>query len=104
MAAPTVVILGTTRVNEFPPTGFRKAVDAQLTVDGTVGASLGQIPASLFKLKFIEQCSNLIQSDNSHVLPCNPSYDGSSLFGVTLGTGVPANIPVGTYGITLEGY
>jgi hypothetical protein len=104
MATPTVVLLSTTRTNEFPPTGKRKAVDAQLTVDGTVGATPGQIPASLFGLRYIEQCSNLIQSDNSHILPCNETYDGTSLLGSTLGTGVPANIPVGTYGIVLEGY
>ena len=79
-------------------------MDCQITVDGTVGASPGQIPASLYGLRYIEQVSNLIKSDNSAILPCNESYDGSSLLGVAVATGAPANIPAGTYGIVLEGY
>jgi hypothetical protein len=107
MAAPTAVILSGTRVNEFPPTGFRRCVEAQLTVDGTVGAALGSIPASTFKLKYIEQCSNLVKSDNSAVVGANPSYDGSSLLTLgTLGgaTSTPTNLAAGTYGVVMEGY
>lgn len=104
MAAPTAVILPASRVNEYPPSNQRKCIEAQLTVDGTVGALPGDIPASLFGLVFIEQNSNLTMSDNSHVANAAPAYNGGSLLGVAQSTGVVANIPAGTYFIVLEGY
>lgn len=107
MAAPTAVVLPASRNAEFPPTTKRKTIEAQLTVDGTVGALPGDIPASLFGLSFIETCDGSItKSDNLKIVVISPSYDGTSVLGrLNVGTadGV-ANIPAGTYFIVMEGY
>jgi hypothetical protein len=104
MAAPTVTILAPSRVVEFPPTGPRKVIECTIVCDGTVGASPGDIPASLFGLSYIEWSEPAVKSDNTLIITCCPTYDGTSLLGKAAGSAAPAAIPAGTYSLAVRGY
>jgi hypothetical protein len=106
MAAPTIVIqpYPTSRVAEYPPTSARKHIVAVLTVDGSVGASPGDIPATLFGLKYLEESSPLIKDDNTLIVDTSPTYDGTSLLGKAAGTAAPAAVPAGNYMVDVFGY
>jgi hypothetical protein len=109
MAAPTFVQNNpptepTSRVSEFPPTSKNKVIIGQLTVDGTVGASVGQIPASTFGLSYIERVEAGIKSDNTLIVNLCPSFDGSSLLNQGAGAHSTANIEAGTYLVKIFGY
>ncbi len=92
------------RVPEYPPTSPRKLIAGQLIADGATGATVGDIPASLFGLTFIERASAAVKDDNSLIVVVAPSFDGTSLLGKAAATAAPDNIPAGTYNLVLFGY
>lgn len=94
----------TGRVAEYPPTSPRKIIDAIYVAGGSDGAAAGDIPASIFGLTFIESASPAVKSDDSIVVVVAPSYDGASLLGKAAATAAAADIPSGTYKLTLTGY
>lgn len=94
----------TSRVREFPPSSQRKIIVATMTTDGNDGASAGDIPASVFGLSFIEAASPAVKDDNSLIVVVAPAYDGKSLLGKAAATAAAADIPSGTYLLTVEGY
>jgi hypothetical protein len=104
MAAPTFVANAASRVPEFPPTSQRKEIVGVLTVDGTVGALPGDIPASTFGLSFIERASPGVKDDNTLMVVTEAAYDGHSLLGKAAASAAPANIPAGNYLIEVFGY
>ena len=104
MADATATILSDSRVAEYPPTSQRKEIIATLVTDGSNGASAGDIPASLFGLTFIERASPAVKSDNTLIVTLAPAYNGGSLLGKAAATAAPADIPSGTYRVTLFGY
>ena len=104
MAAPTVTILPASRTTEFPPTTKRKLINASMVCDGSVGATAGDIPASLFGLSYIEDCTPAVKNDNTLIVVCAPTFDGTSILGQAAGTNAPAAIPAGTYALDVYGY
>lgn len=96
--------VNTGRAGEFPPSSPRKLIDAVMTTDGGDGASAGDIAASVFGLTVIEDCSPAVKSDNTLVVVVAPAYDGTSLLGKAAATAAAADIPSGTYKLTLRGY
>jgi hypothetical protein len=75
-----------------------------MTVDGTVGANPGDIPASLFGLVYIEWCEVAVKNDNTLLVVMSPTYDGTSLLGKAAASAAPAAIPAGTYSLAVRGY
>lgn len=104
MANPTVTILPASRSAEFPPTGARRIIEATMVCDGVAGDLANLIPASVFGMKFIESCGPAVKNDNTLIVTCAPTFDGTGLVGKAAGTAALAAIPAGTYNITLEGY
>lgn len=102
--ASTATILPSSRVTELWPSSQRKTIDATIVADGTDGAAATPILASVFGLKFIEQCSSLEKSDDSVQIPANPNFAGTGLITCPTTHATPANLPAGTYNIVLEGY
>lgn len=100
--ASDVTISG--RPAEFPPSGPRKILNVTLVAGGSDGAAAGDYPASLFGLSFIERSSPAVKSDNTLIVVTAPAYDGTSLLGKAADTAAPADIPSGTYKLTLVGY
>lgn len=102
--ATTFVANDTSRTSGYPPSGLRKTIVGVMTTDGNDGASAGDIAASVFGLTKIEEALPAVKSDNTLVVVCGPSYDGTSLLGKAAATAAPADIPSGAYYITLRGY
>jgi hypothetical protein len=92
------------RVAEYPPTSPRKLLNVTLVAGGSDGASAGDYPASMFGLSFIEYATPAVKSDNTLIVVVAPSYDGTSLLGKAAATAAAADIPAGTYKLTLFGY
>lgn len=104
MADATATILSSSRTAEYPPTSPRKQIVATLVTDGSNGASAGDIPASLFGLTFIERAYPAVKSDNTLIVVLAPAYNNASLLGKAAATAAPADIPSGTYTVTVFGY
>lgn len=102
--ATTATIGASSRVSGFPPTGPRKIISATVVTDGSDGASAGDIPASVFGLTAIEVAFPAVKSDNTLLVALAPAYNGASLLGKAAATAAPADIPAGTYLVTLIGY
>lgn len=102
--ATTATIGDSSRTAEFPPTSARKQISATIVTDGTDGAAALDIPASLFGLTFIERSSAAVNSTNTLIVVTAPAYNGLSLLGKAAATAAPADIPSGTYLITVWGY
>src|SRR4030095_964366 len=92
------------RVNEYPPSSFRKVITGVLVTDGTDGASAGDIPASLFGLSVIEDSRPLVKNDNTLIVTTQPAYNGASLLAKAAASAAPADIPSGTYKAIVYGY
>ena len=75
-----------------------------ITVDGTVGALPGDIPASVFGLRFMERSSDAVKDDNTLIIVTEPTLDGLSLLAQAAGTNAPAAMPAGNYQIEVFGY
>ena len=92
------------RTGQYPPSGARKIYSGTLVTDGTDGAAAGDIPASVFGLTKLEEVSPLVKSDNTLAVVAVPAYNGESLLGKAAGTAAPADIPAGTYAVTVKGH
>src|SRR5215831_860415 len=99
MAAPTFVLSPSSRLPEMGTSALRKEIVGVITVDGSVGGTAGQIPASTFGLNFMERSSDMIKDDNTLIIVTEPSFDGLSLLCQAAGTNAPANAPAGNYQI-----
>jgi hypothetical protein len=102
--ATTATIGASSRTAEYPPTSARKRIVATIVTDGTDGAAAGDIPATLFGLTFIESAYPAVKSDNTLLVALAPAYNGASLLGKAAATAAPADIPSGTYLLTVIGY
>jgi hypothetical protein len=89
-------------------TGLRKVIHGTMVTDGGDGAVAGDIPASVFGLTVIEEISPAVKSDNSLIVVLAPAYSstaqGSSVIGKAAATAAAADIPSGTYAVTVKGY
>lgn len=74
-----------------------------LTAD-TEGATAGDLPASLFGLQSIEQCSNLIADDNSVIIPASPAVGGGSIITGGGESNAAADLSDDSYILTVKGY
>jgi len=81
-----------------------KRIVGDLTVSGSEGAGVSDIPASLFGLTKILGARELIKNDNTLIVVAGPTYAGTALLGKAAATAAPANIPAGTYRCQVEGY
>ena len=102
--ATTATFGAQSRVSEYPPTSPWKEIVATIVTDGNDGAAAGDIPASTFGLTYIERSFPAVKSDNTLIVVTAPAYDGLSLLGKAAATAAPADIPSGTYKVTLVGY
>lgn len=88
--------------------GLRKTLFGTIVVDGSIGSAAGDIPASVFGLTVIEEVSSAVKSDNSLIVVLAPAYSAtvasSSVIGKAAATAATANIPSGTYQLTVKGY
>ena len=68
------------------------------------GGTTNTIPASLFDMTTIYDCSSLVLSDNSLMITAAPSADGTILLLKAAGTNAPSdNATNGTYTLTIKG-
>ena len=74
-----------------------------LTVDGTVGAAVGDIPAATFGLYNIFECSPLVDSTNSYLQQVVPDYTRSSLLCLDPGADTLLDLPAGSYRLVVYG-
>lgn len=74
-----------------------------LVVSGTEGAAAGDIPASLFSLRHLSEVGPLVKNDNTLVVVAGVAHDRGSILGRAAGTNGAANIPAGTYHVTVRG-
>jgi hypothetical protein len=79
-----------------------KVLSGTLVTAGGDGAALGDIPASVFGLTYIEESSPLIDEELNMFITC-PVMNGGSIV-VKSNTEVPADLAGGTYRITVKGY
>lgn len=88
--------------------GLRKVLPGIMVTDGGDGASAGDIPASVFGLTVISRISAAVKSDSSIIVVLAPAYsatnESTSVLGKAAATAAAADIPVGTYAVTVEGY
>jgi hypothetical protein len=80
-------------------------IKGNLTIDttATAGAATTDFPASLFGLKSVVGCSNVIADDNSVVYPAAPSEDWTSLM-IGGGTSLAAtDLAADTYSLSVFG-
>lgn len=82
----------------------QKVLTGILVISGSIGASEGDIPASVFGLTYIEESGPLVDEDNSAIILTSPSYAGTSLLGRTANADTPADITASSYRITVKGY
>lgn len=77
-----------------------------LVIDTTAtgGAVDGDLPASMFGLSTILECSQIILSDNTKVYFAGPSADMDSLIVGGGASNAPMDLPNGTYTLTIKGY
>lgn len=69
----------------------------------TQGGNTNKVPVSIFNMSKIKSCSSAMKSDNSVIIPCSPSVDGTRL---VFGGGV-ANAAAdysGDFYVTIYGY
>ena len=89
--------------NEKPLRVARYAV----TLDGTSGASAGDIPASLFGMTKLLFCSGVIITGAEKAYSAVISEDGGSIQivgPIVTGTGSTIDAPAGTYNTSIIGY
>lgn len=88
--------------------GLRKTLMGIMVTDGNDGASAGDIPASTFGLTVVEEISAAVKSDSSIIVVLAPAYsatnESSSVIGKAAATAATADIPSGTYAVTVKGY
>lgn len=75
----------------------------------SMGTTTNKIPASAFGLQKIEECSNLVKSDNTVIVVAVPSADGSLILLANLAQATDANRSnpadlTGTFRLTVAGY
>ena len=102
--ATTFTPSGQARGQAYPPSGARKVLPGTLVTDGTDGASAGDIPASVFGLRVVEEVTPLVKSTNNLIVVVGPTADGSSVLGKNAASAASADIPSGTYSCTVRGY
>lgn len=94
----------TVRVDDYPPSSFRKVITGVLTMSGGEGQAADDIPASLFGLTKIEGARPLVKSDDSIIVVVAPAYSGGSLLGKAAATAAAADVPAGDYRAVIYGY
>lgn len=108
MATTFVASAASYRHQPHRSVGLRKTLLGILTTDGNDGASAGDIPASTFGLTVVEEISPAVKSDNSLIVVLAPAYNasnaGTSVIGKAAATAAAADIPSGTYAVTVKGY
>lgn len=88
--------------------GLRKVLPGIMITDGGDGAAAGDIPASIFGLTVVEEISPAVKSDSSIIVVLAPAYsatnESTSVLGKAAATAAAADIPSGTYAVTVKGY
>ena len=75
-----------------------------LTVDGSVGAAVGDIPFSVFGfINSIQGCTNLVISTDDHIEVAHPDHLGTSLLTKTENADTLTDLPAGAYTLTIWG-
>lgn len=76
VAASAVTTNRNTTMAEMAKTWVFNNVSVVLS---TQGSATNNIPASVVNLVKIEGCTSAVKSDNSAIIPCSPSADGTLL-------------------------
>ena len=88
------------------PTGYDgerlTSVTGTLVLDGSHGATAGDIPASLFRLSTITQVTGGLNVEGTQAVWFQPAPGGASLLSLNP-SGAPANASADTYTITVTG-
>jgi hypothetical protein len=82
--------------------GQLRVVQATVVLTGQ-GDATDTIPASLFGLAAIVDCTPLINSADTLIVTASPSYDKTILLLKAAGSAAPANATNGTYKLTIRG-
>lgn len=85
-------------------TADKEMIEKRVTVVlSSQGGSTNYLPAAIFGMSYIEDCSNAIISDNSLCVPCVREYNGLGvLFCPYSGSLAPTDV-TGTFKITVRG-
>lgn len=84
-----------------------RAVDMERTfktITGTLVYDSGNITAAVLGLSYIEECSPLVNDDNSGMYLAAPAYDGQTILITLDGADTPDTLPADTYRLTVKGY
>jgi hypothetical protein len=78
------------------------SITGTLVLDGSHGATAGDIPASLFRLSTITQVTGGLNVEGTQAVWFQPAPGGASLLSLN-SSGAPANAAADSYTITVTG-
>lgn len=91
----------------FPPSRLVTEVFGLMVTDGNDGAAADDIAASVFGLNRIEKVSPAVKSTGDLIVVVAPNYsatgESTSIVGKAAATAAQADIPAGTYALTITG-
>lgn len=75
-----------------------------LVIDTPGGAEVGDLPASLFGFSTIVGCSTIMPSVDDAIIVASPDSLGTSILVKTAASNATADLPNGSYYLTVVGY